>query len=222
MPVNPETSNSPPKLGFDLPSFQEHVHAFLQNGSHRNLSPCTLEFYSFHLLGLQRYLSARDDALDHPSFFIHVGNMLNEMAAQGRARRTMRGRYHTLENPAARNDDKKLTKHSAFNDYQLECLLQQPDLRTFTGYRDYTIMLILLDTSIRLSELCSLKVSDIDIQDQTIRITLGKGQKSRYVPFQNICAEYLKAYLQFREAPAHEQSQYHPFNGWYCDFRPYS
>ena len=76
--------------------------------------------------------------------------------------------------------------------------MQQPDLRTFTGYRDYAIMLVLLDTGVRVSELSGLKVSDIDMQDQTIRISLGKGQKSRNVPIQSTCIENLKAYLQLR------------------------
>ncbi|WP_027091951.1 tyrosine-type recombinase/integrase [Cohnella thermotolerans] len=48
-----------------------------------------------------------------------------------------------------------------FTEAEVERILQQPNLRRFTGLRDYIIMLLLLDTGIRLSELSALLLSDL-------------------------------------------------------------
>ena len=42
-----------------------------------------------------------------------------------------------------------------FEENELRALFSQPDKSTFVGYRDYTIMLVLLDTGVRLSEINS-------------------------------------------------------------------
>ncbi|MCX8062879.1 MAG: tyrosine-type recombinase/integrase, partial [Anaerolineales bacterium] len=48
--------------------------------------------------------------------------------------------------------------------------------------RNRAIILLLLDTGIRASELINLKRGDIDLQNRTIKV-LGKGNKERIVPF---------------------------------------
>jgi integrase/recombinase XerD len=61
-------------------------------------------------------------------------------------------------------------------------LLGQADRRTFTGLRDYWIILTLYDTGLRVTELCTLKLRDIDWGKQQFRV-MGKGSKERRVPF---------------------------------------
>lgn len=50
-----------------------------------------------------------------------------------------------------------------------------------TKYRDRAILLTLLDTGIRASELCNLLIGDYDPKSGRIHIRQGKGNKSRYV-----------------------------------------
>ena len=53
---------------------------------------------------------------------------------------------------------------------------------------------------LRVSEVVSLKVSDIDSQRMTLRIEQGKGSKDRYAMLSPILLELLRAWLQFAHA----------------------
>jgi len=81
-----------------------------------------------------------------------------------------------------------------FNERELQKLLAQPNKSSSVGYRDYVIMLTLLDTGIRVSELCGLKVSDVDLSNGYLKV-FGKGAKERLVP---IGVKLTKALLKYR------------------------
>jgi integrase/recombinase XerD len=68
-------------------------------------------------------------------------------------------------------------------------------LRNCTNLRERLIIKLLVYTGIRVSELCSLKVSDIDIKSKTLRIRGGKGDKDRLVVFSEKVVPDLKLYL---------------------------
>lgn len=61
--------------------------------------------------------------------------------------------------------------------------------------RDEAIVLFLLDTGVRVSELCALTVGDLDIAGRRCRV-LGKGNKHRNVFFSAPTAKALHAYLR--------------------------
>lgn len=65
--------------------------------------------------------------------------------------------------------------------------------------RDYAILVIFLNCGIRLSELCGLNVTDINItgDNNTMRV-LGKGNKERIVYLNDACITAIKAYLKVR------------------------
>jgi len=71
--------------------------------------------------------------------------------------------------------------------------------RKFTRTRDKLILSLLYSSGLRVSEVVSLKVNDIDLKDRTIRIR-GKGNKDRIVLFDQKTKKLLKEYL-------HERSQ---------------
>ena len=48
--------------------------------------------------------------------------------------------------------------------------------------RTRAMLLIMLDTGLRVSELCDLKIKDCDLRNRQIR-AFGKGSKERYIPF---------------------------------------
>ncbi len=57
-------------------------------------------------------------------------------------------------------------------------MLATCDTNTSAGFRDYVILLVLLDTGMRISELCGLRLADI--QDRYVKVT-GKGRKEREI-----------------------------------------
>ena len=89
-----------------------------------------------------------------------------------------------------------------FSEEQLEQLLNAVCLDTAEGYRDYAILLMLLDTGIRLSELIGLRLTDVNLQDRIITVK-GKGNKERLVPFGKSVQRLLWRYISyFRSEPA--------------------
>ncbi|OPX86665.1 MAG: Tyrosine recombinase XerD [Pelotomaculum sp. PtaB.Bin104] len=103
-------------------------------------------------------------------------------------------------NPAEKLDRKKAasTVIETFSEGQLQELLAAPDKTRFVGLRDYTIMLLLLDTGVRLSELVGIKLADIKMADNEVIITEGKGGKNRRVFVSPKTKETLKKYLRVR------------------------
>ncbi len=95
-----------------------------------------------------------------------------------------------------------------FTEEQLKKLFVQPDKSTFVGFRDYTIMLILLDCGVRLIELLNMRTEDISLKHNTIKV-FGKGAKEREVIFQSTTKEALRKYLIIR---AHLVSRQISFN----------
>ena len=63
-----------------------------------------------------------------------------------------------------------------------------------TALRDRAIITLLLDTGIRASELCSLRLSRVDLQNQRVMV-MGKGRKERTVPICPKTSQALWRYL---------------------------
>ncbi len=84
-----------------------------------------------------------------------------------------------------------------FTKEQIKVLLKQPDSTTFTGFRDYTIMLLLLETGIRVRELCDIIVSNVNWKEGYI-IADGKGYKQRQLPIQQTMMMQLRKYMDIR------------------------
>ncbi|QHN07253.1 tyrosine-type recombinase/integrase [Methanothermobacter sp. THM-1] len=71
------------------------------------------------------------------------------------------------------------------------------ELHVFIRTRDRLILSLLYSSGLRVSELVSLRINDIDLQDRTIRIR-GKGDKDRIVLFDENTRHLLEDYLQKR------------------------
>jgi len=81
-----------------------------------------------------------------------------------------------------------------FSTEQIQRLMSALDPRTPTGFRDHAIILVFLDTGIRLSELVNLCLEDIDF-GQSCFLVKGKGNKERVVPFGSQVRRALRRYL---------------------------
>lgn len=84
-----------------------------------------------------------------------------------------------------------------FTEEHIRAMLDACDLTTTLGYRDHVIILVLLETGIRISELCGLRVQDV--HDDYIRV-VGKGMKEREVGISPGVAKILWKYIhQYRK-----------------------
>ena len=74
-------------------------------------------------------------------------------------------------------------------------LLDQPNLHTPTGFRDRCILELFWTTGMRINELISLAVPDLDFEQGFCTILHGKGGKQRVVPVGFITLEWLREYI---------------------------
>ena len=77
---------------------------------------------------------------------------------------------------------------------QVESLLEAPDVRTPLGLRDRAMLELLYASGLRVSELVQLKLFQVGLAEQVVRIT-GKGNKERLVPFGEQAGDWLRRYL---------------------------
>src|SRR5690625_7505003 len=66
---------------------------------------------------------------------------------------------------------------------QIRDLFSQPNPKLFVGLRDLTIMTIMLDTGVRVRELCDIKVNDVRMSDEQ-ELVEGKNGEDRLIPIQ--------------------------------------
>lgn len=102
------------------------------------------------------------------------------------------------DNQAEFIDRPKLAKHLPYTltVKEIDKLLDIA-LVTVFDYRDKAMLELMYGTGLRVSELVSLTVYDVDFYNAFLRIK-GKGSKERIVPINNASLKYLKLYLDRR------------------------
>lgn len=87
---------------------------------------------------------------------------------------------------------------------ELMRLVKACDGRTFSDKRDMAIVRLFIDSGLRLSEVVSLRVQDVDLDDG-VALVVGKGARPRACPFGAKTSAALDRYLRMRVA--HREAQ---------------
>jgi integrase/recombinase XerD len=162
----------------------------------RRLSDHTVESYGRDLVHLARFAAGLDRSLDGLSRQdleafgrdLMAGGLAPRSVARAIAATRGFYRYLTItrrleHNPA---DDLQAprtwsTLPSYLSPEDVDRLLAQPDVSTPRGLRDRALIELLYATGLRVSELLSLRASDVQLEAGYLTCT-GKGQKERLVP----------------------------------------
>lgn len=106
---------------------------------------------------------------------------------------------HLKNNPAEDLDTPQSGHHLPhfLNETEVEAFLKQPDIETETGLRDRAMLELMYASGLRVSEVVTIKMSDIDL-DAGVLTAFGKGSKQRKVPLGKSAVEWLKSYLEIR------------------------
>jgi len=91
----------------------------------------------------------------------------------------------------------KLTRQEASR--LIEIAYNYPYQSKFAKHRNRAIMAVFLMTGLRKRELLNLKYTDIDIENRSVFVRLGKGSKDRIVPICDRLADILGKYLVERQ-----------------------
>jgi integrase/recombinase XerD len=182
---------------------------FLAHCEARNLSGRTLEWYGDRTRRFANWCTAQQIAAPSDVRCSDLEQFVLQCRRQGLAPNTVHGYAQVLKTlcrlghrlgyiPEDITTGFQLprvpkTIVPTFSNEQLQALLAAPDRRTWVGIRDRTILLVLLDTLIRISELVGLDAEDVDFDESAIRV-MGKGGRERHVPFGTAAAQALRRY----------------------------
>lgn len=197
-------------------SFEVCLHNFIRDCKIRNLSEHTIKYYKNELFKTLNYLEQNGlttNPSEMTSGFIQehvILRMMDENRKETTINATLRAlrsffnylekEAFVVENPMTNVKlvRQKRTVIQTFNREQIHAILRQPDRSTFTGLRDYTIMMFLLETGVRVKELCGIKLNDVNWNDGVVAIREVKGLKERTVPIQAKMKHQLSQYVQIR------------------------
>ncbi|GIN27937.1 recombinase XerD [Bacillus licheniformis] len=210
------TDQATDKPEIELTDFETAFNSFIRECKLKNLSKHTVKYYRDELLAFRTMLERQGIStkpgdmtlkIIKENVIVYMMETLNRKETSINTRlRAIRAFFNFLEkdrqiyeNPVRELSLLKQKKEvvETFSRDQLKDLLRQPDLGTFTGFRDYTIMLLLIETGVRVRELTDICVKDIRWEDSQIRID-GKGYKERLVPIQATMKRQLRKYVQIR------------------------
>ncbi len=79
---------------------------------------------------------------------------------------------------------------------EIDALLRAPDLRTYSGRRDHALILLAVQTGLRLSEIIGLCRRDFCLTTGAHVRVVGKGRKERSTPLTKSTANVLRAWLR--------------------------
>lgn len=191
----------------------ESIEEFLKHLQYeRNMSPHTLRNYASDLRQFRDYLlqiEGRDNfpigQIDRLTIREWMASLHNDHKKTSVARKlaSLRTFFQFLirEGKAEMNPaklvntpkiERKLPNHLSVEDAVR--LIETPDINTELGRRDRAILEFLYATGIRVGELVSLNLNDIDFRERTARV-IGKRKKERIVPFHKHALRAVMLYL---------------------------
>ena len=112
-------------------------------------------------------------------------------------------------NPADTVDSPKLSRHipTVLSVDEVKRILESVDLSAPEGHRNRAILEVLYSCGLRVSELVSLRISDLFLEESFIRV-IGKGDKQRLVPIGEPAVRAVQLYLsQTRRAFASKKDE---------------
>jgi integrase/recombinase XerD len=176
----------------------------------RRMSPNTVESYARDLAALAAFAERRGvsvDALGRRELEAFVRSLMSgglSPRSAARAVACVRGffRFLALERKLEQSPADDLHPPKAWPALpkyldldEVDRLLAQPDTTTPLGLRDKALIEVLYATGLRVSELVSLRASDLNL-DEGYLTTMGKGDKERMVPLGHEAAEWVRRYMR--------------------------
>ncbi len=175
----------------------------------KRVSVNTLDSYKRDITKYTEYIQSQKISNWNECTGTTVLDYLLSMQKQGKASSTisrnlaaLRSLYHFLiqrqylsidptENIHGFKTEKKLPQ--ILSNQEVEILLEQPRCKDFKGYRDKAMLELLYATGMRVSELISLKITDLDLSVGYINC-MHHGQ-NRVIPIYNAAKTAIKAYM---------------------------
>jgi integrase/recombinase XerD len=176
----------------------------------RNLSENTIASYKNDLTSLVNFLN--DSEIKDPSeitsknltdFFVLLSKLGLSSRSSARYYSSVKGFFVYLFsngyikiNPMEKISAPKVSKNlpGVLNINEIEKILSGPDVSKKLGLRDKALLETFYACGLRVSELINLKISDLFLNDEMIRV-FGKGSKERFVPIGSSAIKFINEYM---------------------------
>ncbi len=177
----------------------------------KNLSENTLSSYKNDISTFISFLS--DYKISDPSdistenltaFFKTLKNIGLTSTSAARYFSSLKGLFlyllknnYIIKNPLEKISAPKLSKKlpEVLNINEVDKILAQPNVSDTLGLRDKAILELLYACGTRVSELTNLKLSDLFLNEEVIRV-FGKGSKERLIPIGSSAIEWVGKYIK--------------------------
>jgi len=102
-----------------------------------------------------------------------------------------------VEDPTLRIDNPKLGRKlpDTLSESEVDALLAAPNTASAVGYRDRTMLELLYATGLRVTELVTLEVNDLNLRQGVLRV-MGKGGKERLVPMGDEAMAWVEGFVR--------------------------
>lgn len=189
-----------------ISSWQEHLLA------ERGLANTTVAAYMDDLSNFivfeedLKNCSEDDPRLDEQEIFLYLA----WLRSRGNTGRTISRRLSALRsffsyaieesmlegNPVLSFENPKLPQYLPYvlEHDNMEKILSIPRMDNKCGMRDKCILELLYAAGLRVTELCELKIENIDLQSGMLRV-FGKGRKERIVPIHHLMQDLLQQFI---------------------------
>ncbi len=201
--------------------FEKYFDAFKEHLEERNLAERTVETYCYNTNRFFNFLEkyyprikslakvTKQIALDYQKYLASYKNRKGEpLSSKTRILRLVIVRKFfsvlvkldlILKNPASSitlpKEEQRLTRN-ILTEKEMLGLLENMKLTDPVSIRNRAIIELFYGCGIRTTELCLLKVQDVDLKEQTATIVKGKGNKFRIVPIGQYATHYIHLYLE--------------------------
>ncbi len=177
----------------------------------KNLSENTIISYKNDLNTFNSFLELKN--ISDPSlirsehlyvFFKSLYNLGLSSTSAARYHSSLKGFFkflysnkYIIENPFDRIESPKINRSlpQVLSVNEVEKILTKPDTNEKLGLRDKAVLEVLYACGLRVSELINLKVHDLFLSEEMIRV-FGKGSKERLVPIGSSAIKWTEEYLK--------------------------
>jgi integrase/recombinase XerD len=175
----------------------------------RGLSRNSLAAYRYDLQHLARYLAGRGATLTAARREDLLRFLADAMQA-GRSPRSLSRRLSVCrqfyrwalreglvaDDPSLQIENPRIGRGlpRALSEQHVSDLLSAPDASDAVGLRDRAMLEVMYATGLRVSELVTLELSQVNLNQGVVRV-LGKGGKERLVPLGEVAQSWLRRYL---------------------------
>lgn len=189
------------KINKSISSFSEYL--LYQKG----LSQNTVDSYKSDLTKLSNYLQNQDLSKTN------IDNFFIDMSEFNYSTSTKKRMYSSIKNFLKYINENEDYESIDISDIKLKSSKKLPEVlsitdienminfynhETYLDSRNRTVIDVLYSTGCRVSELCDINISDIDLDEKYLKLK-GKGSKQRIVPIGSMLYKNLMKYLNVRD-----------------------